>query len=256
MKILTALLLNWVLLAFLIMPNIAQAFNKTMLSNGSEEFPAFIGGPINSSKGVIIIHDWFGITDLTNESTNRLIDKGVRVIAVDLYNGKSAETHDEAKALQKALNPNYAQKAILAAAKTLKKEGRRVIAIGYSAGAKFALKAATENPHDIHAVALIYGGGYGTIDQKMLTKIGPTLAIYGSEDEWSRKSFTVFNEQMDKVQKNIETYIYPNASHAFAQKLFNNGKNLDPVATKAMRNVLDGFLERNFSSKTNSKIGG
>lgn len=250
MNILSALLLTWVLLTYLMMPNIAQAISKTVLSvNDSKGYTALVGGPVNSNKGVVIVHDWFGITDLTNESINRLIDQGIRVIAVDLYNGKSATTHDEAKALQKSLDTNDVQKAILAAVKNLKSDKRRVAVVGYSAGAKFALKAAAENSSDIHAVALIYGGGYETLDQTKLSKIGPVLTIHGSEDKWSHKSFLMLDEQMSELQKNIETYIYPNASHAFAQKLFNDGKNLDPIATMAMRHVLDSFLERNLSIK-------
>ena len=39
-------------------------------------------------------------------------------------------------------------------------------------------------------------------------------------------------------------YIYPNADHAYAQPLFNEGKNLNLEATRVTWLLIDDFLKR------------
>jgi len=221
----------------------AKAIEKITSADG-QRFNAIVTGPESSDMGIIIVHDWFGITKFTKESASRLAEQGARVIAVDLYKGESAKDHDNAKRLQQSLTQAYAQKGIAAAIKTLTTKKRRIAIIGYSAGGKFALRASTENPDTINATALIYGGGYETPSNELLANASPLLSIYGSNDKWAHESFTKLNQQLQSVDKSAEVYIYPNVDHAFAQKLFNGGKNYDVAATEAMHKVLDNFLSR------------
>jgi carboxymethylenebutenolidase len=228
---------------FIVLISRANAMEQIEGAEG-QVFNAVIAGPASSDTGIIIIHDWFGITGFTKESANRLAKQGARVIAVDLYKGESAKDHDNAKRLQQQLTHEYAQQAISAAIKALSTKKRHIAIVGYSAGGKFALRASAENPEAISAAALIYGGGYETLGDELLANAGPLLFVHGSKDKWSNSSYSKLDKELQAVEKSAEVYIYPNTGHAFAQKLFNSGKNYNPDATNAMHNVLDNFLAR------------
>ena len=73
---------------------------------------SFVAGPADSSAGVLVVHDYFGISDATRESVEHLGSLGYRALAVDLYGGKSAGTHEEAIRLMQALNRNATDKAL------------------------------------------------------------------------------------------------------------------------------------------------
>ncbi len=212
-------------------------------ANG-EKFNAYIAGPANAGAGALILHDWFGLTDFTKESVDRLGQQGLRAMAVDLFNGLSAETHDQAGVLAGKLEADYAQSATLAGLSSLKAGQIPVAVIGYSMGGRTALRTAAQHPDLIKAAALIYAGGYDGTDDKSLAAAGPILSITGSADEWAYSEQAILEKRLLTVDRNLESYVYPGAVHAFAQPLFNEGKTYDKVATQAMRDVLDSFLKR------------
>lgn len=209
-----------------------------------KKFNAYASGPKTANAAVLIVHDWFGVTDFTRESVDRLGHKGIRTIAIDLYNGKSAKDHDGAKKLMNALNPDETQIAIKASLKRLGENQKNVALVGYSLGGKLALGVAAENPELMNATALIYGGSFEYVQDKTLKSVGPLLAITGSKDEWSYTSNMMLEKRLHGLGKSMESYVYPGADHAFPQPLYNKGKTYDAVATSAMRNVLDHFLNR------------
>jgi dienelactone hydrolase len=69
-----------------------------------KEFRAFVAGPAEAKVGVLVVHDYFGISEATQESVKQLGGVGYRVAAVDLYGGKSATTQDQAMKLMQSLD--------------------------------------------------------------------------------------------------------------------------------------------------------
>jgi carboxymethylenebutenolidase len=51
----------------------------------------------------LVVHDYLGISDATKQSVEHLGALGYRTIAVDLYGGKSATSHEEAVKLMQSL---------------------------------------------------------------------------------------------------------------------------------------------------------
>ena len=70
------------------------------------------------------------------------------------------------------------------------------------------------------------------------------MAITGSLDTGSVQSSVNFLTQAKNLSKSYEMYIYPNADHAYAQPLFNEGKNLNLEATRVTWLLIDDFLKR------------
>ena len=58
--------------------------------NNGKLYRAFAAGPPDAQLGILFVHDFFGITDATRQSVERLGVLGYRTVAVDLYNGRSA----------------------------------------------------------------------------------------------------------------------------------------------------------------------
>lgn len=235
---------------FLTIPS-AQALEATTITGeNGQTFNVFVAGPEDSAAGVLIVHDWFGVSAFTKESVERLGRRGIRALAVDLFDGESATNHEQAKALSGNLKPDHAQAAIVAGLKALRAGQRPVAVAGYSMGGRFALRAAAASDGLVKAVALIYAGGFGDTDDQMLASVGPILAITGSADDWSYAEHAGLEKRLRGLGGHMETYVYPGVGHAFAQQLYDGGKTYDGVATSAMHNVLDAFLTRHLGMKT------
>jgi carboxymethylenebutenolidase len=88
------------------------------------ELRAFAAGPTDAKSAVLIVHDYFGISDATKQSVQRLGALGYRSVAVDLYGGKSATSHEEALKLMQSLDRNATDKILQAGLDYLKQPGR------------------------------------------------------------------------------------------------------------------------------------
>jgi carboxymethylenebutenolidase len=215
----------------------------TLQTTSSEAFTAYVAGPKEALQGIVLVHDWFGVTPSYTGAAERLADEGYRVVALDLYGGRSASTHEEAGALLGALDSDLAGRKIDAAIKWLGDRPRKVAALGFSMGAKHALAAALRN-RSIRATVLWYGET--TKDPARLKSLnGPALLIVGSADGPSAaEDALAFSKAADSAGTGAEVYIYPGAAHAFAQPLFNQGRTYDPVAAGTAWRLSEDFLKR------------
>lgn len=199
------------------------------------------GPSTSASAGVLIIHDWFGISEFTLESVSRLASQGYHVIAVDLYDGNSATTHQDAFAYMNGVEQAVALAKIDAALSYLKGNVNRVATVGFSMGAPFALEANLMRPQDVEATALFYGD-MERDPTRLQALESPVLVLMGSGDD--PEGVFEFSRQMASVGKEAEIYIYPGVGHAYAQPLFNQGANYDETATRLSWMLVDDFLER------------
>jgi carboxymethylenebutenolidase len=232
-----------VLLCLATSPLFAQATPITLHTSSSEPFAAYVAGPQNAAKGVVLVHDWFGVSPFYTEAAEKLSKDGYRVVAVDLYGGHSATTHEEAAKLLESLHDDLAGREIDAALKWLSEDGRSLAVMGFSMGAKHALSAAMRN-HSVQATVLWYGEA--SKDSEKLKQLGgPVLLIVGSHDGKSAaEDSAAFSQAADKAGVGAEVFIYPGAEHAFAQPLFNQGKTYDPSGAKLAWLLSEDFLQR------------
>lgn len=220
------------------------SFISIELSDGTE-FRAYSSGPENADAGVLIVHDWFGISEFTKESVERLGSLGYNVIAVDLYRGISATTHKEAGKLMGGLDREEIDDILQSGLNYLKRPGRKLVTIGFSMGGLESLNANLNDPESVNGTVIIYGGDFDKINSERLEKLkSPVLTITGSEDSWSLPSSTNFLDIMIQEGKSSELYVYPGARHAYAQPLYNEGKNYDEEATRITWLLVEDFLKR------------
>lgn len=215
---------------------------------GGGSFRAYRGGPADADAAIMIVHDWFGITEFTRRSVDRLGNLGYRVIAVDLYGGESATDDPTAQRLMNELDGEMTRSILRAGLQHLYRDGRRIAVVGFSMGGNIAVNATLLEPDLVAATAVIYGGGIENHSVEDLRTLGgPLLAITGSDDAWALNSTLAIRPLMMEAGRPFEFYVYPQARHAFAQPLFQGGANFDPTATRVLWLLLEDFLDRNLS---------
>src|SRR5271166_3604195 len=89
--------------------------NVTFPSNGGTAHgylavPESGGGP-----GLIIIQEWWGLTDHIADVANRFAREGFVTLAPDLYGGRTAHNEQEAMSLAGQLSPEQAVKDLAGA---------------------------------------------------------------------------------------------------------------------------------------------
>ena len=238
-------------------PNVFARENTTIVKGqfitiqdpGGFGFRAFAAGPEDSKVGILLIHDFFGITPATKEAVERLGAEGYRVIAVDLYKGRSATTNDSAALLMQSKDSAETAYILNAGIHFLKKPGRKLAAIGFSAGGVDAMKATLMAPELFCATIIVYGGGYDQIEQSKLDHLNnPVLAITGSLDGWPLQAGINFLAK--EKNKSFEFFVYPGADHGYAQPFFNGGRNYDAEATRMTWLLMKEFLLQNTVKKS------
>jgi carboxymethylenebutenolidase len=216
----------------------------TLKRGDGSEFRAFIAGPADAKAAVLIVHDYLGISDATKQSVQHLGALGYRSVAVDLYGGKSATSHEEAVKLMQSLDRKATDKILQAGLDYLKQPGRKLATIGFSMGGQESLNANLNDPEAVSATVIIYGSGFDKIDTKRLERIkSPVLAIAGSEDTSAVQAAINFFSSMKEAKRPYEMLIYPGVDHGYAQPLFNEGKNYNPEAVHTTWVLVDDFLD-------------
>jgi carboxymethylenebutenolidase len=236
-------LLYSVLALLFVGPAFAEIKQVSLQTSSSEQVNVYVAGPTDAAEAIVLVHDWFGVSPFYTEAAQRLADSGYRVLALDLYAGRRATTHEQAAALLGALQDDLAVRQIDAAIKAAAVGGRRVAVMGFSMGAKHALAGALRS-NSVRATILWYGE---TIkDAESLRRLsGPVLLIVGSHDGPSAaESSLAFSKAADAAGVGAEVFVYPGAEHAFAQPLFNQGRTYDPAATRVAWQLSESFLKR------------
>lgn len=208
-------------------------------------FPADMVDPL---PGLIVIHEWWGLTDGVRAMADRIAAEGYVVLAVDLFGGQSTRSPADARALMVKVveNPDLAEENIRQAYQFLVDSGQapRIGALGRDFGGGWALNAAMLFPGALDAVVIYYGQLIA--DEARLAPVeAPVLGLYGGSDRSiPLESVRSFERVMENLGKNYEIEIYPDAKHAFADP---ESPNYDAeLAEQAWARML-GFLDFHLS---------
>lgn len=235
------------LMASLAMRAASAQTAKTLHADSTHSFAVYVGGPRDAAEGIVLVHDFFGVSPFFLGAVDRLAKHGYRVVAVDLYDGRRATSHAEAGALMNGLDTALAARKIDAAIAEVAGRQRRLAVIGFSMGGRKALEAALR---DSAIVATVEWYGETINDPARLKRLaGPALLVVGSKDGPSAaENAAAFSKAADDAGAAAEIYVYPGAAHAFAQPLFNQGTTYDPIATNIAWQLTESFLGRAFST--------
>ena len=172
------------------------------------------------APGIIVIHEWWGLNDNIRAMARRLAGEGYQALAVDLYEGRTAERREDASALMKeAMGSSGRLEENLKQAYAFLEEERkapRVGVIGWCFGGGWSLQTALLLPDAIDATVIYYGRL--VTDPGVLEALNmPILGIFGSLDQGIPvESVRKFEEALRSLGKDAVIHVYEGAGHAFA----------------------------------------
>lgn len=198
--------------------------------------------PVGSGPGVILIQEWWGLTDHIADLADRLAEAGFVVLAPDLYGGRTTHDAAEARRMMVELPVDRAAAALEGAVDYLlardEVTGDRVGAVGFCMGGGFVLLLAARAGDRIGAVVPFYGVGPGLPS----TYTGLTAAVlghYGVEDHsYPVEQARALEDQLRREsQAPAVRFEYYDAGHAFHNDANAHGYDPDAAALAWARTV-------------------
>lgn len=165
--------------------------------------------------GVVVVHDWCGQLPHVRARCDDLAAAGFTAVAVDLYDGASTASEDEAEQLRDALDWAGARFTVEAAVRRLRGAGisaPRIGAVGFSIGGRLVLESAIRGAFD--AVAAYDG----VLRPEAAAPIPcPVLLQVADAVDWDPPDLPErFAEAVAGAGGIIELKVYAYTEHAFA----------------------------------------
>eukprot|EP00887_Chlorella_sp_A99_P001466 scaffold8.g1466.t1 len=183
---------------------------------GARDLPGYEFGDVND-PAVVVIQEWWGITDIILGHAKRLAAAGYRTLVPDLYKGKIGVDKEEAQHLMSNLDFPGAVEEIKEAVEYLRAKGaKKVGTTGFCMGGALSLAAAQHAGVD--AAAPFYGLPDPALAQPESIKV-PLLLSFGELDEY--KGFSdpgsaeAFAQKVNAAGGSAECIIYPQCGHGF-----------------------------------------
>ena len=179
--------------------------------------PTHVEGP---APTLLLLHEWWGLTDHMKDLARRWAQEGYAVLVPDLYSRQGSKvTRDpqEAAALMNAVSSQLILRDLNAATRYLKAQPfvdpLRLGVLGFSMGGTFALTQAEHNS-DLRAAVVFYGKTPPIETFRYF--LCPVMYHYGAKDGWVTK------QEVDRLQQGFAVqgkpgvvHVYPEADHAF-----------------------------------------
>ncbi len=170
--------------------------------------------------GVPVLHTWWGLTPFFEGVCDRLAAEGFVALAPDRYSGSTAATIEEAEALQRRQEDPARTEADLTAAvnflgthKAVAGDG--LAALGFSAGAAWALLLSTLKPRQVKVVVAFYG----TTQANYTGARAAYLGHFAEVDEWEPTEEVRRTEEALRVAGCEATFhTYPGVGHWFFEQ--------------------------------------
>ena len=179
-----------------------------------------------SGPGVLVLHAWWGLTDIFKQVCDRLAKAGFVALAPDLYRGKMTATIEEAEALVAALNQDEERVSgdIAGAVQVLRQHvatppagGRGKLAVvGFSLGGAYALDLSVKEAEEIAAVVTFYAS-YSGLDYS--SSKAAYLCHFAEDDPFEpAESATEMGQELQAAGRPVTVYTYPGTKHWFFEE--------------------------------------
>ena len=214
------------------------------VAGGKDGNAFFVPADQQSDYVLLVFHEWWGLNDYIKkeaENWQRMLGGKVDVYAIDLYDGQSAVTPDEAGKLMSSLEPQRGEAIIRA---VLQKTGKKkVVTLGWCMGGGWAFTGAVLAGGQALGCVSYYG-----FPEKNASRIKPlrcdVLYIRAEQDGFIKKQdVDEFATKVRSTGHNITIKSY-DAVHAFANP--SNPKHDVPATADAQALALK-FLKEQLS---------
>jgi carboxymethylenebutenolidase len=217
--------------------------NVTFPSNGGTAHGYLAVPASGSGPGVVVIQEWWGLTNHIADVTNRLAAEGFVALAPDLYGGSTTHDSEEAGRLMQELPVDQAARDLSGAVDHLLGHeavtSAKVGAVGFCMGGGFVLVLAAQQGDRIGAAVPFYGvlkEDYP--DFSGLT--APLLGHFGQQDDFaSPEAVRSLAERIEAESGVKPEFHFYSAGHAF----FNDENHLGTYDAEQARIAWNRTLE-------------
>lgn len=187
---------------------------------GADEKRAYLAVPESGSgAGVLVLHAWWGLTEVFTGVCDQLADAGFVALAPDLYaNGETADSITEAEKLvgKHDATPEATERIALAATDYLHDLAAttddRIGAVGFSMGAWWALRLSQLRPERVGAAVVFYGSGDGDFGVAQAAYQGH----FAEHDDFEPLAdVRALADTIREAGREVEFYVYPDTGHWF-----------------------------------------
>ncbi|HEX5243451.1 MAG TPA: dienelactone hydrolase family protein, partial [Tepidisphaeraceae bacterium] len=189
----------------------------------AEGFLAYDDSKPGKRPGIVVVPEWWGMTDYPKHRAQQLAELGYVAFAADMYgNGMTTDDPNQAGQWSGALRNGDRKELrarVMAALDQLKSNPRvdasKTAAIGYCFGGTTVLELARMGA-DVRGVVSFHGG-LSTQSPAEAGKVkAKVLACHGADDKFeSPEEVAAFQDELRKAKVDWQFNIYCNAVHAF-----------------------------------------
>jgi carboxymethylenebutenolidase len=205
-----------------------QLPNNSMLTNpqgtiikfptpdGTEANAYFVKSENKSNKYILMIHEWWGLNNNIKREADKLKTTlgDVNVLALDLYDGKSATTREAAAELMQSANPERIREIFDGAVQFAGKNAE-FGTIGWCFGGGWSLQMSIWLADKGKACVMYYGIIENTPETFKELK-APVLGIFAKKDGWiNPEVYGNLEKNLNEAGKFVVIKEY-DADHAFA----------------------------------------
>lgn len=203
--------------------------------SGNEMIDGFLAVPDTPGRhpALVVIHEYWGLTDWVKVQTEKLAQAGYVALAVDLYRGKIGITPDQARHLMvttpkdRAVRDLKAGFAFLAARPDVNPS--KIGSIGWCMGGGYSFLLA-ENEPKLAACVVNYGEP-PTTPAAIESIQAPILGNFGADDQVIKPAAVrAFESAAKKDGKSVDIKIFDGAPHAFENEYNITGYRQDQTA--------------------------
>jgi len=182
---------------------------------------------------LVVVHEWWGLTDWVKEQARKLADQGYVALAVDLYRGKVTSDPEEAHELMRGLPQDRAVSDLQAGFAYLYKredvDRDHIGSIGWCMGGGLSLQLAIHQPR--LAACVVNYGALPTDPNDIQQIFAPVLGNFGAEDRGiTPDDVHAFEKTMQGMKRRIDVKIYDGAGHGFENSTNTNAYRPDATA--------------------------
>ena len=107
---------------------------ETISTPSRQEFQVYVTGSPDSKRGLLLVHEWWGLTEHIKAEADYWATRGYRVMAPDLYDGRIAHTSREGARYMHAIDQRIANNKLGAVLKAIRMADMPVFALGWCFG--------------------------------------------------------------------------------------------------------------------------
>ena len=187
-----------------------------------KETPGFFVDNKESTKGIVLIQEWWGIDDNLKEYAAQFAKDGFKVIVPDLYRSRVTQDKDEAKHLMDGMDFKNAVQDILNLSEYLRNIGTHKIGVvGYCMGGALTIASGIHGKDIIDCGVCFYGiPPVKYFDYKKL--VIPMQFHFGKNDTQKGFSdidtYSKLKKGLEEVKFDTSEFYEYDAEHAFMNK--------------------------------------